>query len=127
LLGTGCADDKKTWAPAPLRFALAARTLVLVKDGWTGVASLSLWNRFQQRVTNSARIREIPAPRGKPAQAGMRRAGGIRPAWPGCAQGGRWKIVRAACCRIESVWGACHVSLLLLSISVNQPLRWRCI
>jgi len=38
LLGTGCADDKKRSVPA--RFA--AWTMVLVKDVWTGTASLSL-------------------------------------------------------------------------------------
>jgi hypothetical protein len=38
LLGTGCADDKKNWSLP--RFA--ARTMVLVKDVWTGTASLSL-------------------------------------------------------------------------------------
>jgi len=59
---------------------------------------------------------ETRALRGEAAGAGLRRAGRIRPAWPGGARGGRWKGLRAAWCRIERAWGARPVSLLLLSI-----------
>jgi hypothetical protein len=45
--------------------------MVPVKDGWTGVASLSLSKRFQKRRTSSAPRLQTRALRGEAARAGL--------------------------------------------------------